>query len=170
MTHLARLLDPGALDADEGPHARARITVPVSWAAALVEVALPRVMECARCDGGGCDGCARSGALRGPEGEAARVVRVRLPDGLGEGVMLRLSHPFGRLSVITQLRLEVRPGEAAPGSVRRLPTPADAPSLPCHASSGRPSRGRQRLSPEGVLGLAALALLLGLALVALAQR
>lgn len=130
MSALGKLLDREALDADEGPRARARITVPAGWAdgASIVEIALPRALACARCDGGGCDGCGRSGALRGPASEAARVVRVRLPKGLGAGVTVRLAEPFGRGSAIAQLWLEVRPGEAAP-SVRRV------------AGGGREGRG-----------------------------
>lgn len=121
MTELGRLLDRDGLDADARPRARAKVTVPEGWAdgASSVEIVLPRVLVCARCDGGGCDGCGRSGALRGPSEEATRVVRVALPKGLGNGVCVRLVEPFGGGSVIAQLWLEVFPGDAE-RSVRRI--------------------------------------------------
>jgi hypothetical protein len=151
VSQVARLLDRKSLDADEGPRARAKVTVPAAWAdgASLVEVTLPRALECARCDGGGCDGCGRSGALRGPASDAARVVRVRLPKRLGEGVAMRLSQPFGRESNIAQLWLEVRPGQAASRSVRRL------------RGAGRE---RRRILPRMVLAMTVLVAILGGAL------
>ncbi len=159
MSQLGKLLDREALDTDDGPRARARITVPAAWAdgGSLVEVALPRALECARCDGGGCDACGRSGALRGPAKDEARVVRVRLPKGLGDGVAMRLADPFGKASKITQLWLEVRPGEAAARSVRRL---TKAP------------RERRRILPRMVLAMTMLVALVGgvLALLTWAQR
>lgn len=150
MSRLGKLIDRGALDADEGPRARARVTVPAAWAdgASLLEVTVPRALECARCDGGGCDACGRSGALRGPESDAARVVRLRLPRGLGDGVALRLARPFGRGSEITQLWLEVRPGDAPGKSVRRLAGTRDG----------------RRVLPRMVLAAALLVVILGAAL------
>jgi hypothetical protein len=151
VSQLGKLLDREALDADEGPRARARVTVPAGWAdgASLIEIALPRALECARCDGGGCDACGRSGALRGPSSDADRIVRVRLPRGLGEGVAMRLSQPFGRASKITQLWVEVRPGDAATRSVRRL---------------SRARRERRRILPRMVLAMTVLVAILGAAL------
>jgi hypothetical protein len=151
VSQLGKLLDPEALDADVGPRARVKITVPAGWAdgASLVEVALPRALECARCEGGGCDGCGRSGALRGPASEAERIVRVQLPRGLGEGVALRLAQPFGRSSPIAQLWLEVRPGVAAASSVRRIP---------------RAGPERRPVMPRMVLATAVLAAIVGGAL------
>jgi hypothetical protein len=159
VSALGKLLDRDALDAEPGPRARAKITIPAGWAdgASLVEVTLPRALECARCDGGGCDGCERSGALRGPAGDADRVVRVRLPKGLGEGVAMRLAEPFGKASPIAQLWLEVRPGDPATRTARRLPGGA---------------RERRRILPRMVLAMTLLVAILGgaLALITWAQR
>jgi len=159
VSQLGKLLDREALEADGGPRARAKITVPAAWAdgASLIEIALPRALECARCDGGGCDGCGRSGALRGPANDDARVVRVRLPKGLGDGVALRLAEPFGRASRIAQLWLEVRPGEAPARSVRRLSQGAGE---------------RRRVLPRMVVAMTVLVAVLGgaLALLTWAQR
>ena len=124
MSALGRVLDKGALDGDDGARARAKIEVPAAWAAesALVEVRLPRTLPCARCDGGGCDGCGRSGALRGPADDGSRAVRVRLPKAIGDGVAMRIAEPFGRASSIAQLWIEVRPARAPSASVRRVAT------------------------------------------------
>ncbi|MEZ4294610.1 MAG: hypothetical protein R3B70_06515 [Polyangiaceae bacterium] len=151
MTELGRLVDKAALDADDGPRARAKVTVPASWGSegALIEVTLPRTLECARCDGGGCDACGRSGALRGPGAERARVVRVRLPKAMGDGVAMRLGKPFGKASKIAQLWLEVRPGKAASASVRKL---------------SRVPRVRRRILPRLVLALTVAVVIIGAAL------
>lgn len=127
MTELGKLLDKDALEHDAGPRARAKIEVPERWAkeGALVAITLPKVLTCARCDGGGCDGCGRSGALRAPGNERARVVRVRLPGPLGDGVALRLAEPFGRASRIAQLWIEVRPAKEASPSVKWLNAPQE---------------------------------------------
>lgn len=148
MTQLGKLLDKDALDTDGGTRARAKIEVPIAWAAesALIEVLLPRTLPCARCDGGGCDGCGRSGALRGPAAEGARAVRVRLPRSLGDGVAMRIADPFGRASTIAQLWIEVRPARAPSHSVRRLSAPPPE---------------RRRILPRMVLALTILVALLG---------
>jgi hypothetical protein len=140
LTELGRLLDKVALENDGRPRAKTAIHVPAAWAreTALVEVALPRTLACARCGGGGCDGCGRSGALHGPASAAARRVRVRLPEALGDGVAMRIADPFGRASPIVQLWIEVRPASAPSASVRRI--------------SGKPQE-RRRILPRMVLGL-----------------
>ncbi|MBK8258807.1 MAG: hypothetical protein IPK82_39885 [Polyangiaceae bacterium] len=152
MSTLGKLVDKAALEADAGGRVRARVTVPLSWSQqrVLIEVTLPRAMECARCDGGGCDGCDRSGALRGPKKDLERVVRVRLPKMLGDGVAMRLSEPFGKGAVITQLWLEVRPGDAASPSVRRI-------------GGGE----RKRILPTMVWAMTVLVIVVGAALAAL---
>jgi hypothetical protein len=148
VSALGRVLDKDALDGDGGARARAKIEVPVAWAAeaALVEVRLPRALACARCDGGGCDGCGRSGALRGPAAEDARAVRVRLPKALGDGVAMRIAEPFGRASSITQLWIEVRPARAPSASVRRISAAAPEP---------------RRILPRMVMAMSLLVALIG---------
>jgi hypothetical protein len=127
LSELGKLLDKDALEQDSGPRARAKIEVPERWAkeGARIAITLPKVLTCARCDGGGCDGCGRSGALRAPGNERSRVVRVRLPGPLGDGVAMRIADPFGRASRISQLWIEVRPAKEASPWVKWL----DAPSV-----------------------------------------
>ncbi len=134
MSALGKLLDKEALESCEGGRAKARISVPASWCdeSALVELSLPRTLVCARCEGGGCDGCHRSGALRGPKSDAARRVRVRLPQNLGDGVAMRLSDPFGPDGAIAQIWIEVRPAPEPSSMVRRIggPKPEERRILP----------------------------------------
>lgn len=129
---LGRVLDPSALDAATGPRARLRITVPAAWLVEGADLAItvPARLSCARCDGGGCDACDRSGALRAPGDAAVRVIHASVPrasSGLAPeppaGIVLRISHPFGPVSGIEQLLLEVR-ASAAPsvGVTRRAPS------------------------------------------------
>ncbi len=159
MSALGKVLDKGSLESDEGARARARIEVPPAWCddSALVEVTLPRTLVCARCDGGGCDGCNRSGALRGPKDDAKRRVRVRLPQNLGDGVAMRLADPFGRAGAIAQLWIEVRPADEPSPTVRRL-----SPQ----------KRERRRILPRMVAGLGLVVALLVavLAAMTLARR
>lgn len=159
MSELGKLLDKEALESCEGARARAKISVPPAWCdeSALVEVALPRTLMCARCDGGGCDGCNRSGALRGPSDDAARRVRVRLPQNLGDGVAMRLADPFGKSGAIAQIWIEVRPAAEPSSIVRRI---------------GAPKPERRRILPRMVAALGILAALLVavLTLMTLARR
>jgi hypothetical protein len=125
-TELARVVDPAALDSAPGARGRVRVVVPDAWAReqAEIEIVAPARVPCARCDGGGCDGCARSGALRTPGDAAARTLRVRLPERVGEGVALRLHHPFGEDAGIEQLVLTLVAGDEPSQGVSRLPAPA----------------------------------------------
>ncbi len=80
---------------------RFRVKVQKDWLdeAATVELELPRNLECAKCDGGGCDRCERSGAisLRGRK-EPAELLRITLPrrelnletTGSGRSVVVRV--------------------------------------------------------------------------------
>jgi hypothetical protein len=111
--------DPTALDTEEGARAFFSVELPQSWLddGAEVELLLPKRLVCARCEGGGCDACGRSGALRAPEEEEQRKVRVHLPHGVSQGTRIRLVDPFEDGS-IAQLHLELRAGELAPGATR----------------------------------------------------
>jgi hypothetical protein len=124
--------DPEALDLAEGPRALLRIDVPVAWleSGAAIEVAVPRLLPCARCDGGGCDGCDRSGALRAPAGE--RSIELRLPGGAATEVRVRLVQPFED-STIQQLLVEVRGGDAPGANVRLLAVEPKRLALPLSA-------------------------------------
>lgn len=159
MSELGRVFDRAALDTDEGPRAKARISVPPAWCddTVLVEVTLPRTLPCARCEGGGCDSCGRSGALRGPKNEADRRVRVRLPQNLGDGVAMRIADPFGKGGAVAQLWIEVRPSDEPSREVRRL-TPE--------------KKVRRRILPRMVaaLGILVALLVIVLTLMTLAKR
>jgi len=120
---LGRLLDPRALDEGVGPRGRVQITVPTAWliAGCRIELLAPRRLPCARCDGGGCDACSKSGVLRAPDDEASRCLEITLPATQNEAVALRLADPFGA-GLVEQLIVEIRAGVASPG-VTRLPDP-----------------------------------------------
>ncbi len=63
----------GAVDGPRGPDVVHRIRVAKAWfsGGATIDIALPRNVTCARCDGGGCDGCGRSGAISLRERDAS---------------------------------------------------------------------------------------------------
>lgn len=124
---LARIVDLEALDSSVGARARHAIEVPAGWEGAEIEVAVPARVTCARCDGGGCDACGRRGGYRLPGDGAARTVRLRLPQTLGDGgVVLRVVDPFHALldaedgARLEQLWLETRRGAAASAGVTRI--------------------------------------------------
>ncbi|WP_281313423.1 hypothetical protein [Polyangium sp. y55x31] len=139
---LSRVLDPAALDACDKPRGRLVIEVPAGWAGAVIEVVIPARVACARCDGGGCDGCGRRGGHRVPGDPTARLVRVRLPSELEGGVVLRILRPFGEDGAgIAQLHLEARAGAAASAGVTWCePAMTDAPR-------SEPTRPRVSASP-----------------------
>ena len=99
-----------------------RIEIPASWCGtrSQVDVTLPRMFVCARCGGGGCDGCDRSGAIRTPDERVGQKLRVPLPESLGGGVEVRLPSPFGDEGALDQLLIEIRIGEAASEGVLRV--------------------------------------------------
>ena len=83
----------GDLNAPRGPDVEHRIFVKHDWFGSLVSICLPRNLNCAACKGGGCDRCARSGAVSLRERHAdAEQVRVVLPplDGVEGELCLRL--------------------------------------------------------------------------------
>lgn len=53
----------GNLEAPRGPDVELQIIVPEAWFGSSLEVELPRNVNCAHCQGGGCDRCDRAGAL-----------------------------------------------------------------------------------------------------------
>ena len=57
------------------------IEVPEAWflVGATLQIALPRLLSCARCDGGGCDACERRGAFEQQAAGIASEVAVVLP-------------------------------------------------------------------------------------------
>jgi hypothetical protein len=68
-----------------------RIEVPEAWfeEGAHLEIELPPRLVCARCEGGGCDACGRSGAITlHSQNEEPLVVRVGLPKAPPSGVVV----------------------------------------------------------------------------------
>jgi hypothetical protein len=122
---LGRVVDPEALDACAGPRARLRVEVPAAWLAegADLVVTSPARLSCARCDGGGCDACARSGALHAPDTAADRILRASIPPS-DRALGLRIPRPFGADHAIVQLLLEVAPGISPSTCVVRIERPA----------------------------------------------
>jgi hypothetical protein len=122
VSELARLLDPSDLDRAEGPRGRITVAVPAIWlaAGATVELSVPSRLVCAGCEGGGCDACGRSGAIRlRLEEEAERTFRFALPRTESERLLVRLVRPLGDDAGLEQLSVEVRAApEASPGCHR----------------------------------------------------
>jgi hypothetical protein len=156
VSKLARVLDPEELDRAEGARGRLVVEVPDAWLAGgdTIEVVVPPRVACARCDGGGCDACGRSGALRLPEDEAARTLRLSLPT-TAEASIVRLVRPLGPDAGLEQLWLELRAADEASPFCRRL----------TRASAGQ--RGYAALARGPLLVAVLLALALVLVLTAL---
>ena len=93
MTDLARVTDPAALDGESRTSGRIALDVLPSWldAREVISFVVPRRVSCARCDGGGCDLCERSGAFRIEGGDAERTLQLTLP---GEPAVVRIPQPF----------------------------------------------------------------------------
>jgi hypothetical protein len=151
---LARVLDPASLDASSGARARLRVRVEAAWLVEGAELSIdaPARLGCARCDGGGCDGCGRSGALRAPAEAEARALRVHVPAGDGRGLAVRLVRPFGPDAEVDQLVLELEGAPASDERVRRVPKPAPVAPI---ASSPVGGPGAALLVAMIVLGLVA---------------
>lgn len=117
---LARVVDKDALDSSDGAQGRLKITVPFAWLAegAELSVAAPKLVSCARCEGGGCDSCGRSGALSGPRKPELRNLRLTLPSS-ESAVLLRLVKPFEQ-GEIDQLLVQVKAGDEPSKGVSRV--------------------------------------------------
>ena len=102
---LARVLDPSELDALTGSHGRMSTTISASELGSPIAIVVPSRLVCARCDGGGCDSCGRSGAIRLDLSEAERTTHVVLPAEARDAMRIRLVKPVEGLE---QLTLEVR--------------------------------------------------------------
>ena len=72
----------GTYETVRGPDVLHRVAIARDWLleGGLVELALPRNLTCAACEGGGCDRCGRSGAIAlRARGEAAEPLQLTLP-------------------------------------------------------------------------------------------
>lgn len=87
----------GDLDVERAPDVRTVITAPAAWLShgGCLSVAVPRLAQCAGCQGGGCERCNYRGAFSRSEGEgAASSVVIHLPRRHSDGatVVVRLPH------------------------------------------------------------------------------
>jgi hypothetical protein len=133
VAELGRVLDPEELAQAEGPRGRLVVDVPDAWRpGSTIELVVPVRLACARCLGGGCDDCGRSGAVRLPAEEAARTLRFALPEMADEARrVLRLVRPLGAEVGLEQLLVELRRAPSASPFARRLPGAGDrAPLAP----------------------------------------
>jgi len=119
---LGRVLQRDELEGPRGPDGRLRVTVPRGWLAEgrSIELEVPRMLECARCGGGGCDGCERSGAVttRGRK-EPPELIDLHLPAS-SQAVTVRLPRRGGLPSDETP--------DLARGLMLLLVVPGDEPS------------------------------------------
>jgi hypothetical protein len=130
MNELGRVLDPDELRSEDKAVGRLTVDVLDDWLrdGEEIEIVVPTRVVCARCEGGGCDACGRSGAFRLDLDEAARTVAITLPrKPEAKTVAVRLVRPFGSNATIDQLWIELRASEKASASCRKVI--AASPSL-----------------------------------------
>lgn len=141
------------------------VDVPEAWLreGVRLEIDLPRLLSCQRCEGGGCDLCERKGAFSRHQTDCGEEpLRVQLPASAGADVspvMLRLPGlgarslgdeplPAGHLLLTVR---PIAPSEERPVSprVRRLRGPGDSRPL-----------WRSLLSPAGLLAVGTIGFLI----------
>jgi hypothetical protein len=146
----------GDLDQPRGADVLHKVRVPAAWldAGACIELELPRNLACAKCGGGGCDLCERSGAvtLRGRK-DPAEIVQVTLPrrgdsaelEASGRGIVLRVPERGGISSAADQprgmLMLTVITADAADPGIRRTGALSEA-EVPAGAAAASAPRSR----------------------------
>ncbi len=116
MTQVLGKITAPEREGPSGPDVMHRIEVPEAWfeEGVHLEIELPQRLACARCEGGGCDACGRSGAITlYAQGEVPLVVHVGLPRAAPGGVVL-LRIPEGG----APYRLAGVPPAAAPSEHR----------------------------------------------------
>jgi hypothetical protein len=151
METLARVLDKDAIEGATGPAACTSVRVPREWLARgdVIELVVPARLACARCEGGGCDQCNRSGGLRIEGDEAARRIRIGLPKRIeGSAFSIRLLSPLGDGAMLDVLVVEI--------------VAADAPSESCTRVETREA-GRRSLRPVVMIGFVVLAAIAAIA-------
>lgn len=153
-----------------------RVQVARDWLeeGATLAIELPRNLRCAGCEGGGCDGCGRSGAVtlrsRQDPPEVLKIVVPKLSESgnRDRAVTLRIPERGGRADNPDLprgiLMLSVAPGEVSDPGVERL----DAP-LAVAPESG-PSEIRRRPPAPVLLLLVTAVLLLALLAASLLAR
>jgi hypothetical protein len=144
VTVLARVT--GDHDEPRGPDVLASIEVPMEWLeeGASVSIVLPRLLTCARCEGGGCDVCGRKGAfeqtsIEGPvivslpqkTGGAPSAIRLRLP---GYGARGDAALPLGHL-ILTVVPRDAAFGWAPASHVQKIEA-SNGARRPAHWAAG----------------------------------
>ena len=155
MAELARLLDRAELDALEGPHGKMTTTFSSAQLGEEVAIVVPSRVVCARCDGGGCDACGRSGAIRIDREESERTAYFVLPTEAGDGSFrVRLVRPLGDDAGLEQLTVDVHLLPAPPTTALALAAST--------ALAQRPIEMRSVMIGIGVVIATLLAILAGL--------
>jgi hypothetical protein len=144
VTVLARVTNDH--DEPRGPDVLLSVEVPMEWLeeGASVSLVLPRLLTCARCEGGGCDVCGRKGAferagdegsvrisLPRPSGGAPSAVRLRLP---GYGARGNPALPLGHL-ILTVVPRDAAFGWAPASNVQRVEV-SNGARRPAHWAAG----------------------------------
>ncbi len=90
------------------------VMVSAAWllAGARVTIQVPARLSCGACDGGGCDRCGRSGAVRLALDPVRRTTAIGLPATRDGRVVLRLARPLGGEVGLDQLSVEVIAAES----------------------------------------------------------
>ncbi len=156
MAELARVLDKDALASATGKAGRTSLRVPAAWLAhgETIELVVPARLQCVRCDGGGCDGCDRSGGLRLDADEASRRVRLVLPKRTDErAFVVRLVQPLGDAVALEQLEVEIAVGDITTAGCTRIEAGASATRV--DAAAAVPAMHRLVLVGVVVLAIAA---------------
>lgn len=171
----------GPVDVPRGADVLHKVRVPASWLdeGATLELDLPRNLACAKCSGGGCDACKRSGAvsLRGRR-DPVEIVRVTLPkrgdsaelSASERGIVIRIPERGGAAEIEGMPRgvlmlTVIATDRADPGVIRVEPmvvAPPEPERVAAVAAPG-PSARRNRV----VVVVAVLVVLWILALLAL---
>lgn len=126
---LARVLDPQQVAASVGPIAKMSVEVPASWAGCVVQITIPRLLSCGACDGGGCDRCGRSGAVR--RSEDGGPIDLTLPPSVEQGVRVRLVRPFDS-DELEILLVDIVPSETPSPDCQRVPGAERSPAASSH--------------------------------------
>ena len=132
MTELGQLLDKEALASATGPTGRASIRVPAEWLAHgdTIEFVVPARLACARCGGGGCDRCERSGALRLSGDDDARRVRLVLPKRTDASTfVVRMVRPLGDDIALEQLVVSISAGDVTTAGCTRVVSGKRTPAV-----------------------------------------
>jgi hypothetical protein len=144
VTVLARVTNDH--DEPRGPDVLFNVEVPMEWLeeGVSVSIVLPRLLTCARCEGGGCDVCGRKGAFEqtgidGPvivslprqSGSAASAIRLRLP---GYGARGDVALPLGHL-ILTVVPRDAAFGWAPASHVHKIDSHEGA-RRPAHWAAG----------------------------------